>query len=200
MSNAPLSSGSKLPAGDPPVLASKLSWYRRQYHRVEALSNTRHALLAMLAIAVVDASFFPVPPFALLIPMVFAQPQRWWTLALWGTLASIAGGLIGYFLGAFFGDVIASGLGVNLDRPVRSEWLGIDSTLGQLLGDEFWILALLASILPTPFKVVAIGSGMVNVPLGKFMLAAAIGRTVRFFLVAGAMRFIGPTARKWLRV
>lgn len=188
------------PAGEPPVVAHKPSWYRRLYHRVEALSLTRHAFAAMLLVSVVDASIFPVPPFALLIPMVFATPKRWWWLALWGTVASIGGGLIGYGLGAFFGDVIARTLGVNLDRPVRSEWLGIDSTLGQLLGDEFWILALLASILPTPFKVVAIGSGMVNVPLGKFMLAAVIGRTVRFFLVAGAMRFVGPTARRWLRV
>lgn len=188
------------PGGEPPSVARKPSWYRRLYHRVEALSVTKHAFAAMLLVAVIDASFFPVPPFALLIPMVFATPRRWWWFALWGTIASVGGGLLGYGLGAFFGDVIASTLGVNLDRPVRSEWLGIDSTLGQLLGDEFWILALLASILPTPFKVVAIGSGMVSVPLGKFMLAAVIGRTVRFFLVAGAMRFVGPTARKWLRV
>lgn len=41
---------------------------------------------------------------------------------------------------------------------------------------------------------------MVSVPLERFLLAAIIGRTVRFFVVAGVMRFVGPTARKWLRV
>jgi membrane protein YqaA with SNARE-associated domain len=55
-------------------------------------------------------------------------------------------------------------------------------------------------VLPTPFKVVAIGSGMVGVPLDRFFLAAVMGRSVRFFLVSGVMRFFGPTARKWLRV
>jgi membrane protein YqaA with SNARE-associated domain len=55
-------------------------------------------------------------------------------------------------------------------------------------------------VLPTPFKVVAIGSGMVAVPLDRFLIAAIIGRTVRFFLVSGVMRFAGPRARKWLRV
>ena len=89
-------------------------------------------------------------------------------------------------------------LSINLDAPVHR--FGIDSTIGQLLGDNFWVLSLLCSVLPTPFKVVAIGSGMVLVPLGRFLIAALIGRTVRFFVVAGAMAFLGPRARRWLRV
>ncbi|HLM43284.1 MAG TPA: DedA family protein, partial [Myxococcaceae bacterium] len=58
-----------------PVAASpeKLSWYRRLYLRVEALSSTKHALAAMLLVSVVDGSVFPIPPFALLVPMVLAQ-------------------------------------------------------------------------------------------------------------------------------
>jgi membrane protein YqaA with SNARE-associated domain len=83
---------------------------------------------------------------------------------------------------------------------MRIARFGIDSTLGELLGQNFWALALLCSVLPTPFKVVAIGSGMVGVPLDRFFLAAVLGRSVRFFLVSGVMRFFGPTARKWLRV
>jgi membrane protein YqaA with SNARE-associated domain len=72
--------------------------------------------------------------------------------------------------------------------------------VGELLGQNFWVLSLLCSVLPTPFKVVAIGSGMVSVPLDRFLLAAIIGRTIRFFAVGGVMRFVGPTARRWMRV
>jgi membrane protein YqaA with SNARE-associated domain len=184
-------------AGATASSASKVSWYRRFYLWVEALSATRYALAALLVVSVIDGSVFPIPPFAILIPMVLAQPKRWWRLALWGTIASLGGGLIGYYLGT----LIHSGLhliSIDLNQPVNR--FGIHSTVGQLLGDNFWVLSLLCSILPTPFKVVAIGSGMVSVPLEKFMLAAVIGRTVRFFAVGGVMALFGPRARKWLRV
>ncbi|MDY7232295.1 YqaA family protein [Hyalangium rubrum] len=176
----------------------KLSWYRRLYLRVEALASTKHAVAAMLVVAFVDGSFFPVPPFALLVPMVLAQPQKWVRYAVLGTVASLFGGFFGYWLGTLINAGAVSFLEIDLNMRVQR--FGIDSTLGELLGQNFWALALLCSVLPTPFKVVAIGSGMVAVPLDRFLLAAVIGRTVRFFLVAGVMRFAGPTARKWLRV
>ncbi len=186
------------PASEPVATAKKPSWYRKLYLRVEALSQTRYALVAMLAVSVVDGSVFPIPPFALLVPMVLAEPKKWVRFAVLGTLASLVGGLIGYGIGHFAHDFAVSFLHINLDARVQR--FGVDATVGQLLGDNFLVLSLLCSILPTPFKVVAIGSGLVAVPLGKFMLAAVIGRTVRFALVAGVVAAAGPQARKWLRV
>jgi membrane protein YqaA with SNARE-associated domain len=176
----------------------KPSGFKRLYERVEALSVTPHALWAMLAVSVVDGSVFPIPPFAILVPMVLTRPQRWWRLAALGTLASLAGGFIGYGLGVAIHQGAAHLFSINLNARVDA--FGIHSTVGQLLGDNFWVLALLCSILPTPFKVVAIGSGIVLVPLAKFTLAALIGRTVRFFVVAGVCAYVGPSGRKWLRV
>ncbi|WP_224362403.1 YqaA family protein [Hyalangium versicolor] len=181
-----------------PAPAEKLSWYRRLYLRVEALSASKHALSAMLLVSVIDGSLFPIPPFALLVPMVVAQPKKWVRYAVLGTVASLFGGLIGYWLGTLIHQGAVSWLDIDLN--VRVQRFGIDATLSELLGQNFWVLSLLCSILPTPFKVVAIGSGIVSVPLDRFFLAAVIGRTVRFFAVAGVMRFVGPTARKWLRV
>jgi membrane protein YqaA with SNARE-associated domain len=181
-----------------PSTDKKPSWYRRLYLKVEGLSQTPHATAAMLAVSVVDGSVFPIPPFALLVPMVAAQPKRWWRLALWGTIASLAGGLLGYYLGTLIHAGAESVFSIDLN--MRIQRFGIDATVGQLLGENFLALALLCSILPTPFKVVAIGSGMVAVALPQFMAAAVLGRTVRFFLVAGVMAYAGPRARKWLRV
>jgi membrane protein YqaA with SNARE-associated domain len=181
-----------------PTEPVKLSWYRRLYLWVEALSSTRHAVAAMLLVSVIDGSVFPIPPFAVLVPMVLAQPKKWVRYAVLGTVASLFGGLIGYWLGTLLNSGAVSFL--HIDMNARVQRFGIDDTVGGLLGKNFWILSLLCSILPTPFKVVAIGSGMVSVPLDRFFLAAIIGRTVRFFAVAGVMRFVGPTARKWLRV
>jgi membrane protein YqaA with SNARE-associated domain len=182
----------------PAAPAQKLSWYRRLYLRVEALSSTKHALAAMLVVSVVDGSVFPIPPFALLVPMVLAQPQKWLRYAVLGTVASLFGGLIGYWLGHLINQGAVDFLQIDLNMRVQR--FGVDATVGELLGRNFWVLALLCSVLPTPFKVVAIGSGMLAVPLDRFLLAAVIGRTTRFMLVSGVMRFAGPTARKWLRV
>ncbi|MGZ3460280.1 MAG: YqaA family protein [Archangium sp.] len=186
------------PVAAPPA---RPSWFRRLYLRVEALSSSRHALAAMLLVSVVDGSVFPIPPFAILVPMLLAQPRKWWRYALAGTVASLVGGFIGYYLGTLLHQGAVGFLHIDLNMRVNAPRLGIeDATLGDLLGRNFWVLSLLCSILPTPFKVVAIGSGLVGVPLDRFFLAAVLGRSVRFFLVAGAMRFFGPTARKWLRV
>lgn len=179
-------------------LEPRASWYRRLYQNLEALSSTRYALALMLVVSVVDGSVFPIPPFALLVPMVLAQPKRWWWLATLGTVASLFGGIIGYELGKLVHEGAMSFLSINLNARVHR--FGIDATVGELLGDNFWVLSLLCSVLPTPFKVVAIGSGMVLVPMERFLLAAVIGRTIRFFAVAGAMAFLGPKARRWLRV
>lgn len=181
-----------------PARPEKQSWYRRLYRWVEALSSSQHALAAMLLVSVIDGSVFPIPPFALLVPMVLARPHKWVRYAVLGTVASLLGGLIGYWLGTLINAGAVSFL--NIDLNVRVQRFGVDATVGELLGQNFWVLSLLCSVLPTPFKVVAIGSGMVSVPLDRFLLAAIIGRTVRFFAVSGVMRFVGPTARKWLRV
>src|SRR5262249_29356412 len=185
-------------ASDAEVLKSPESWYQRLYRRVEGLSATPYALVAFLVVSVIDGSVFPIPPFALMVPMVLAQPKRWWSLAVMGTVASLFGGLIGYELGRLIHAGAATFLSIDLDA--RVDRFGIHASVGQLLGDNFWVLSLLCSVLPTPFKVVAIGSGMVSVPLPKFLLAAVSGRTGRCFAVGGAMAFSGPKARRWLRV
>lgn len=174
------------------------SWYRRLYLRVAALSASRYATWAMLLVSVVDASVFPIPPFAILVPMVLARPKAWWRLAILGTVASFGGGLIGYWLGTLLHQGAVSFLAIDLNA--RIDRFGIHSTVGGLLGQNFWILALLCSILPTPFKVVAIGSGLVQVPIGRFMLASIIGRAIRFVVVGATVAYAGPKARKWVRV
>ena len=176
------------------------SWYRRLYARVEALSASRHATSAMMAVSVVDGSFFPVPPFALLVPMVLARPHKWLRYAVLGTLASILGGLVGYFLGTLLQSGAINFLNFDPNFRVVSTFFGVDATIGELLSKNFWMLAALCSVLPTPLKLVAIGSGVVGVALPQFFVAVCIGRTVRFLLVAGVMRFVGPPARRWLRV
>lgn len=172
----------------------------RLRNRVAALSRSRHAHVALLGVSVIDGSVFPVPPFALLVPMVLAEPKKWLRFAITGTLASLVGGLIGYFLGHLGGEALATTLGITTDIAIQSKRLGVDTTLGKALTENFWMLALLCSILPTPYKVVAIGSGLVGVGLPEFLLASVIGRSARFFGVSFAFAFFGERARRFIKV
>lgn len=172
---------------------------RRLKERVAALSRSRHAHAAMLGVAVVDGSIFPVPPFAILIPMVLAEPRKWARYATTGTIASLIGGLIGYGIGhlAMLG---LAGFSVSTEMPIVFEPLGIETTLREALTKNLWMLALLCSILPTPYKVVAIGSGLVGVGLEEFVLASILGRTARFFGVSGAFALFGEGARRFIKI
>lgn len=145
----------------------------------------------MATVAVVDASFFPVPPFALLGPMVLAKPRKAPFYATVGTIASLIGGVIGYSLGFFLSEWVKQTLGIDLN--VRVQRFGLDLTIAEALTSNFWILALLASVLPTPFKIVAIGSGMLRVEFWAFAAAAVIGRTARMFGFCLTLAF----AREW---
>jgi membrane protein YqaA with SNARE-associated domain len=168
--------------------------------RVAALSNTPHALFFLVLVSIIDGSVFPIPPFALLIPMVLARRERAWFYAGVGTVASLFGGLIGYALGYGIGHGLTSFLAIDPSLPLHfkiASWQ-VDTTLREVLTHNFWILAIACSILPTPYKVVAIGSGVVGVALPSFVLASILGRTARFFGVALALVIFGAAAAKYL--
>lgn len=184
----------------PVPIPSRAGFFSRMRQRVAALSRSPHAHAAMLGVAVIDGSVFPVPPFAILVPMVLAEPKKWLRFAITGTVASLVGGLIGYGLGHLAMEGLLSGFAIDTAVPIRSAALGIDTTLREALTENFWMLALLCSILPTPYKVVAIGSGLVGVALPQFFLASVLGRTVRFFAISGAFAFFGEKARRFIKV
>jgi membrane protein YqaA with SNARE-associated domain len=170
---------------------AKSGFVTRLYLRVESYAGTPAAIVALAVVSFVDSSFFPVTPFALLVPMVIAEPRRWWRLVLVGTLASVAGCVIGMAIRAgvvhFF----------TIDVTMRIDRFGLHGSVGQLLSGNLWTLVLLFIVTPL-FKVVTIGSGLVAVPLQSVLLAAAIGRSLRFFVIAALARFGGARIRTWL--
>jgi membrane protein YqaA with SNARE-associated domain len=112
------------------------AWVARMYARVESYANTPAAFSALIVVSAIDSAFFPVPPFVLLIPMIIAAPHRWLPLTLWGTVASVAGSLLGYGIGA----AMRGGLNlIHVDPNVRLD-LGPDWLRKVLL-----VLALLAA-------------------------------------------------------
>ena len=77
---------------------------RRLYDWVLGLANHPHALWALAVVAFLESSVFPIPPDVLMIPMILARPRRAWLIALVCTVASVAGALLGYWIGAALFD------------------------------------------------------------------------------------------------
>ena len=166
---------------------------RHLYQRLIALSGNRHAPLWLFAVAFAEASFFPLPPDLLLIPMILSRPQRAWWLAGICTAGSVAGGLLGYWIGAtLFNQLAAPVVHFYHAEHAYQSFLEIYKRYG------FWAI-LIKGLTPIPFKLVTIASGAAHLDLGKFVLACVITRGGRFFLAeAIPLRLYGDRARVFI--
>ena len=153
------------------------------------LANHQRAFWALIIIAFIESSFFPIPPDALLIPMILANPGKAWLYAAVATLASVLGGLLGYAIGALafeqLGQPILEAFGNNQAAMDYSR---------NFNSFEFWAV-LAGGITPIPFKVITIMSGMTAMPIGFFLMTAFIARGIRFFAVATLLWFYGDQIR-----
>lgn len=162
------------------------------YHKTMDLSRSRHALLALGAVAFIEASVFPIPPHVMIVPMVLAAPQRAWTIALVATLGSVMGGVLGYWIGAE--------LFQSVGRPVL-EFYGKDAyfVAFQDKFNEFGAFAvLMAGITPFPYKVITILSGATGLNFGVFVLCSVAARGLIFFAMALILWRFGPPVRGFI--
>jgi membrane protein YqaA with SNARE-associated domain len=162
---------------------------RALYDKIIALSESRHALPTLAAVSFAESSFFPVPPDVILVPMALAQPQKARLYALVCTVASVAGGLVGYSIGALLYDTIGHwlisvygyGEGVEAFRAAYAKW-------------GAWII-LIKGLTPIPYKIVTIASGFAGYDLLMFTLLSVVTRGARFFLEAELLRIYGDPIR-----
>ena len=136
--------------------------------------------LALVSFA--ESSFFPIPPDVMVIPMVISKKNEFIKIFLITTIFSVLGGILGYFLGAFFFDI---GLQVM-------NFYGYEDKLNDLKNnlvnsDSFyaWLgILFLAGFTPLPYKVFTIASGLIGFNIVIFILISLISRGLRFFIVS----------------
>ena len=163
------------------------------YDRVMSWSRHRHAPWYLAGLSFAESSFFPIPPDVMLAPMSMARPDKAWNLALLTTLASVAGGLFGYLIGMFAFDLI---------QPLVGEGgryqAAFDEANAWFLEYGVWVV-FIAGFSPIPYKIFTITAGVMSMAVAPFLLASAVGRGARFFLVAALMAWGGEKMEWRLR-
>jgi membrane protein YqaA with SNARE-associated domain len=167
------------------VLKAPSRAMRRLYDWTIGWSQKKKAPYALFSIAFAESSFFPVPPDALLIPMVIANRMRWLFLALLTTMGSVLGALLGYFIGW--------GLYESVGKPIV-DFYGLQAKM-ELVAEKYaehaFLAILTAAFTPIPYKVFTISAGLFHISLPILVFASILGRGARFFIVAALLRIYG---------
>src|SRR5579872_4878927 len=163
---------------------------RRLYDWCIDAAGKPHASWILGAVSFAESSFFPCPPDVMLIPMALARPDRAWFFATVCTLTSVAGGLLGYFIGSALYDSVGLWL-------VQLYGYGdkVEAFRAGYAEYGAWII-LLKGLTPIPYKLVTITSGFANYNVWLFVVLSVIARGGRFFVVAILLNRYG----EWIRV
>ena len=165
---------------------------RKFYNRVITLAESPQALWWLGVVSFVESSFFPIPPDAMLIPMVLAKPARAWAIATVCTIASVAGGFLGYAIGYYFFETWGHSI---------IEFYGMQQSFANFQ-DQFnkygLEIILIKGLTPIPYKIVTIASGAAHFDLLTFGIASVVTRGARFFAVAGLLRVFGEPIRHFI--
>jgi len=166
---------------------------RAVYAWMMRAAEGRNAWWILAAISFAEASFFPLPPDLMLLPMMLANRRRAFLLAGWCTLWSVTGGMLGYAIGALFWDTAGVWLMGVLHVPMST----VDGLRAKYAAHAYLIAA--QGLTPIPYKLVTISAGLASVPFATFMLYSAIARSVRFIVLEGLLvHLFGEQAKTFL--
>ena len=133
-------------------------------------------------VSFLESSFFPIPPDAMIIPMVIAKKKEYLKIFLIASIFSVLGGIFGYFIGYLFFDLAIYVIEFySYEDKVENLKLSMSRDSGFLA----WLSILfLAGFTPLPYKAFTISSGLIAFNLPIFIIVSLISRSLRFFIVA----------------
>ena len=165
---------------------------RRLYDWTMAKAAHPHAEWWLAAFSFVEASFFPIPPHPLLGLMCLAEPKKAIRFALIATLASVAGGMLGYAIGHFLYDTIGTQLlavlGLTESFPRAACYL-------REYGAE---IIMIKGATPIPFKLLTITAGFIGMSLLVFIGASLVSRAISFMIVGVLFRLFGAPIKAFI--
>ena len=133
-------------------------------------------------VSFIESSFFPIPPDAMIIPMVIAKKKEYLKIFLIASIFSVLGGIFGYLIGYLFFDLA---MYVIEFYGYQDKVENLKLSMSQGSGFLTWLSILfLAGFTPLPYKAFTISSGLIAFNLPVFIIVSLISRGLRFFIVA----------------
>ena len=152
------------------------------YKKCLDLAAHKSSKFYLALVSFIESSFFPIPPDVMVIPMVISKKNDFLKIFLITTIFSVLGGILGYFIGAFFFDL---GMQVITFYGYQDKLISLKNNLINSEGFYTWLSILfLAGFTPLPYKVFTITSGLIGFNILIFILISLISRGLRFFIVS----------------
>jgi len=159
---------------------------------VENFADKPYAGIALFIIAFAESSFFPIPPDVLLIAIALLKPRLSFRYALTCSIGSVLGGMFGYLIGFQFYELIGK-------KIIEFYHLQQQYDAVKIMYDKNAFVAIaIAGFTPIPYKVFTIAAGAFQVSFPTLVIASALSRPARFFLVGGLIYFFGPRVKTFI--
>ncbi len=176
------------------IATEKRGLTRRLYDWVLHWAETPYGLPALAALSFAESSFFPIPPDVLLIALVLGATRKWIRIAVVCSVASVVGGIVGYGIGFGFWQAVDQFFFAHVPGFTPE----VFARVSELYDAWNFKLVFAAGFTPLPYKVITITAGVAQINFPIFVLASALSRSARFFLVAALLRKFGEPIRAFI--
>ena len=152
------------------------------YRKCLGLAAHKSSKYYLAIVSFVESSFFPIPPDIMVVPMVIAKKKDFFKIFFIATIFSVLGGILGYFIGAFFFEI---GMKIMNFYSYEDKLINFKNDLINSEGFYAWLgILFLAGFTPLPYKVFTIASGLIGFNIIIFIIVSLISRGLRFFIVS----------------
>ena len=152
------------------------------YRKCLDLAAHKSSKYYLAIVSFVESSFFPIPPDIMVVPMVISKKKDFFKIFFIATIFSVLGGILGYFIGAFFFEI---GMKIMNFYSYEDKLINFKNNLINSEGFYAWLgILFLAGFTPLPYKVFTISSGLIGFNIIIFIIVSLISRGLRFFIVS----------------
>ena len=162
---------------------------KKTYDWIMNWASTPYALYALALLSFTESFFFPIPPAILLIAIAFSKPKHSFLYAGICSLSSVAGGIVGYFIGYFLFE--------SIGKLIFDLYGGINGfeTVKEYYNSKGAWMVLIGGFTPVPYKLITIASGVFLLDFKIFLICSIISRSARFFLESLLIFYFGEKIR-----
>lgn len=147
------------------------SWFSARAHG-------KHALFWLIVLSILEPFISFIVPETLLVPILLAGSKRWKFYAFVSSAACAVGSVIGYFVGAYFFELVGR-------RLIELYGLQEHFVRAQMVMEEHLFAAMFtASFTPLPDKVFVLAAGFFGASFLPYLLGFIVGRSLRIYLIA----------------